>query len=78
MDYFRFIWFSCVLVSFFIMPWWCVYAGVLWYVIYYSPGYEIIVLGFVADTLYGVRYTHTLIASALCMVVFIVRSRIRV
>ncbi len=64
-------------VSFFFLPWWLVAPCVVVYGIYYSPAYEMLVYGCIADVLYGVPYVYTLSAACFCAVVYILKSYIR-
>jgi len=73
----RLLFFVSLLLSFFLLPWWVSVPAVLAYCIYYTPAVEVIAFGFLADNLYGVSYIYTYIASAVCFLVYFIKSHIR-
>lgn len=77
MNYARLSFFIVTFFGFFFVPWWVVYLAVIAYSIYYTPTFEIIVFGLLADILYGSLYVHTISVSLWASVVYGVRSRLR-
>lgn len=77
MNYARLSFFAVMLISFFFVPWWMVYVAVIVYSVYYTPTFEIIALGLLTDMLYGSLYVHTISISLWSIVVYAVRSRVR-
>jgi hypothetical protein len=73
----RILFFTALLLAFFLLPWWVLVPAVLAYAIYYTPAVEVIAFGFLADHLYGVSYTYTLTMSIVCFLVYFMKSYIR-
>lgn len=65
-------------LSLFLLPWWLFAPIALLYAVIYNPAHEVIAFGFLADQVYGVSYTYTLLSALLFMSIYFVRSRIRV
>ncbi len=66
------------LLSLFFLPWWLFAPIAFLYAVFYSPAYEVIVFGFLADQVYGVSYVYTVLSSLLFISIYFIRSKIRV
>ncbi len=65
------------LVSLFFLPWWLFIPIALLYAVYYTPAYEVILFGFLADQVYGVSYVYTMSAAAAFISIYLIKSQLR-